>query len=189
MSSETKRRCAWGDSSEAMRFYHDHEWGTPTRDDRLLFELLTLEGAQAGLSWSTVLNKREGYKSAFENFDVNRVSKFTPAKVERLLQDPNIIRNRMKIESTVGNARAFIKVQEEFGSFADYLWHFTDGKQIVHHFKPGEPLPPSDELSDRVSKDMKKRGFRFVGSTIMYSYLQASGVVDDHAADCDFKHK
>jgi DNA-3-methyladenine glycosylase I len=185
----SKVRCAWAESSDAMRSYHDLEWGVPLYDDRHLFELLTLEGAQAGLSWSTVLNKRDGYSKAFDDFDITRVSKYTPAKIEKLLQNPDIIRNRLKVESTVSNARAFIAVQKEFGAFADYLWAFTDNKQIVNHRKAGEPLPPSDALSDRVSKDMKKRGFRFVGTTIIYSYLQASGVIDDHDEKCAFKHK
>jgi DNA-3-methyladenine glycosylase I len=170
-----------------MAAYHDHEWGVPSRDDRYLFEMLTLEGAQAGLSWATILNRREGYRHAFANFDVARVAAMTDHRLEKLLADPGIIRNRLKVFGARTNARAFIKVQREFGSFATYLWNWVDGKRVVHHPRALGDLPATTELSDRVSKDLKRRGFTFVGSTIVYSLLQAAGVVDDHLEGCPQK--
>lgn len=170
-----------------MREYHDREWGVPSRDDRYLFEMLTLEGAQAGLSWATILNRREGYRRAFANFDVAKVAAMTDKHLERLLGDEGIIRNRLKVFSTRTNARAFVKVEREFGSFATYLWNFVDGKRVVHHPRALGDLPATTELSDRVSKDLKRRGFTFVGSTIVYSLLQAAGVVDDHLEGCPQK--
>jgi DNA-3-methyladenine glycosylase I len=169
-----------------MRAYHDTEWGVVSHDDRHMFEMLILEGAQAGLSWSTVLNKRANYVKAFAGFDIEKVAKFDSRKVESLLLDAGIIRNRLKVESAISNAKAFIEVQREVGSFDKYVWAFVDDKQIVHRIEPGEQLPASDELSDRVSKDMKKRGFRFVGTTIVYSYLQAIGLINDHVVGCPF---
>ncbi|GHF39536.1 DNA-3-methyladenine glycosylase [Amycolatopsis bartoniae] len=167
-----------------MTAYHDTEWGRPNHDDRYLFELLLLEGAQAGLSWSTVLNKRENYRRALDGFDFHRIAGYGQAKLDELRADPGIVRNRLKIESTVKNARAFLAVREEFGTFDAYLWQWVDGTPVVTHRPPAEPLPPSTELSDRVSKDLKRRGFTFVGTTIVYSYLQATGVVDDHVKGC-----
>lgn len=164
--------------------YHDTEWGRPHHDDRYLFELLLLEGAQAGLSWSTVLNKRENYRRALDGFDFERIAGYGRAKLDELRTDPGIVRNRLKIESTVKNARAFLAVREEFGTFDAYLWQWVDGTPVVNHRAPGEPLPPSTELSDRVSRDLKRRGCTFVGTTIVYSYLQATGVVDDHVKGC-----
>ena len=170
-----------------MRAYHDHEWGVPSHDDRYLFEMLVLEGAQAGLSWSTILNRRSGYRRAFASFDVKKVAGLTDRRLEKLLQDDGIIRNRLKVYAARTNARAFVKVQEQFGSFAAYLWKWVDGKPIVHHPTKLADLPATTELSDRLSKDLKSRGFTFVGSTIVYSLLQAAGVVDDHVVGCPQK--
>lgn len=176
-------RCAWA-RREPEITYHDTEWGVPHHDDSLLFELLTLEGAQAGLSWETVLRKREGYRAAFEGFDPAAVARFDAVRVDALVADARIIRHRGKIRATVSNAAAFLVVQREYGSFDAYLWGFVDGRPIVTHRAEGESLPARTELSDRVSKALKARGFTFVGSTIVYAYLQATGVVDDHAASC-----
>jgi DNA-3-methyladenine glycosylase I len=167
-----------------MRDYHDTEWGVPSREDRYLFELLTLEGAQAGLSWSTVLNKRARYREVLDGFDPVAVAGYRPAKLQELVLDPGIIRHRLKIASLVTNAEAFLQLQGEYGRFADYLWGWVDGRPIVNAPVAGQPLPTRTELSDRLSKDLKKRGFRFVGSTIVYAYLEAVGVVDDHLATC-----
>jgi len=179
-----KARCAWAGTDPLYVAYHDKEWGRPVRDDRVLFEFLTLEGAQAGLAWITILRKRGGYRKAFAGFDPRKVACFTKARQRTLMKDPGIVRNRLKIESTISNARAFLAVQKEFGSFSRYLWGFVDNKPVVN--RPGslKGVPASTGLSDRISKDLKKRGFRFVGSTIVYAYLQAVGVVDDHTADC-----
>ena len=170
-----------------MRAYHDHEWGIPSHDDRYLFEMLSLEGAQAGLSWATILNRRAGYRRAFANFDPAKVAAFTDRRLEQLRQDPGIIRNRLKINSTRTNAKAFVRVQAELGSFATYLWNWVDGTPIVHHPRSLGDLPATTELSDRISKDLKRRGFTFVGSTIVYSLLQAAGIVDDHITSCPMK--
>jgi DNA-3-methyladenine glycosylase I len=170
-----------------MRDYHDREWGVPSRDDRHLFEMLTLEGAQAGLSWATILNRRDGYRRAFANFEPAKVAKFTDRRLERLLQDTSIIRNRLKVYSTRTNAKACIQVKEESGSFATYVWSWVDGKRIVNHPRTLADLPATTDLSDRISKDLKRRGFTFVGSTIVYSFLQTVGVVDDHVVGCPFK--
>ncbi len=167
-----------------MIAYHDTEWGVPVHDDRVLFEFLTLEGAQAGLSWLTVLRKREAYRAAFANFDVQRVARFTPQRIERLMQNPAIVRNRLKLESTVKNARAFLKVQEEFGSFAAYQWRFVDGAPLQGAVRVRTDIPARTAVSDAFSKDLKKRGFSFVGSTIMYAHMQAVGMVNDHWLDC-----
>jgi DNA-3-methyladenine glycosylase I len=172
-----------------MRDYHDHEWGVPSHDDRYLFEMLTLEGAQAGLSWATVLNRREGYRRAFANFDPKKVAAFTDRRLEQLREDPGIIRNRLKIYGTRTNAKSFIQVQVEFGSFATYLWNWVRGIPVVHHPRTLSDLHATTELSDRISKDLKRRGFTFVGSTIVYSLLQAAGVVDDHLTTCPLKRQ
>ena len=183
----TEARCSWADSSPAMRDYHDREWGVPSHDDRHLFEMLTLEGAQAGLSWATILNRRAGYRQAFANFDPAKVAAFSDRKLEQLRQDPSIIRNRLKIYSTRANAQAFIGVQREFGSFAKYLWDWVDGKPIVSQLRTLADLPATTDLSDRISKDLKRRKFTFVGSTIVYATLQSVGIVDDHIIGCPFK--
>lgn len=181
-------RCRWAQRHEIEHRYHDTEWGVPVRDDQVLFEFLTLEGAQAGLSWLTILNKREGYHKAFAGFDPAKVARFTPAKQAKLKENPEIVRNGLKIASTVGNAKAFIKVQEEFGSFANYYWGFVENKPIINHWEKMEQVPATTPLSDTIGKDLKKRGFKFVGSTIIYSMLQATGVINDHTVDC-FRHK
>jgi len=167
-----------------MVSYHDEEWGVPSRDDRHLFELLTLEGAQAGLSWSTILRKREGYRRAFQGFDPSAVARFTPEDVERLLQDPGIVRNRLKVESTVVNAGQVLDVQAEHGSLAAYLWDFVGGDPIVGRFERMTDLPAETPLSKALSKDLKRRGFRFVGPTVCHAFMQAVGLVNDHTIDC-----
>src|SRR5215471_9844178 len=174
-------RCPWAKtSSELYVRYHDQEWGVPQHDDRRLFEMLILEGAQAGLSWSTILHKRSGYRRAFANFDPRKVARFDARRRAALRRDPGIVRNRLKIESTVSNARAFLALQREFGSFDRYLWSFVDGKPLLNRPRP-RATPARTALSDRLSRDLLKRGFRFVGSTIIYAYLQAVGVVNDHS--------
>ena len=184
----TKKRCRWAEGVGANYIdYHDTEWGVPVRDDRVQFEFLTLEGAQAGLSWSTILNKREGYRKAFADFDPEAVARFTERRVEKLLLDPSIVRNRLKVESTVTNARAFLEVQREFGSFSDYIWGFVDGRPIQNRFRKDTDVPATSPISDALSKDLKKRGFRFVGSTIVYAHMQATGLVNDHVTGC-FRH-
>lgn len=180
----TRRRCRWAPLDDPLYLrYHDREWGRAMHDDRLLFEMLILEGAQAGLSWSTVLHKRAGYRRAFANFDVVKVARFDARRRAVLRRDPGIVRNRLKIDSTVTNARAFIKVQKEFGSFDHYLWSFVGGRALVNRPLPGT-VPARTPLSDHISKELLERGFRFVGSTIIYAYLQAVGVVNDHTRDC-----
>lgn len=188
-TSNTKfKRCAWAEGTSLSYIeYHDTEWGVPVRDDRGQFEFLTLEGAQAGLSWSTILNKREGYRKNFADFDPEKVARFTKKRVEKILTDPGIVRNRLKVESTVTNAKAFLKVQDEFGSFCDYIWGFVDGKPVQNNFEKDSDVPASTLLSDKISKDLKKRGFRFVGSTIVYAHMQATGIVNDHITSC-FRH-
>jgi DNA-3-methyladenine glycosylase I len=172
-----------------MRDYHDHEWGAPSHDDRHLFEMLSLEGAQAGLSWATILNRRDGYRHAFVAFDPVKVAAFDDRRLEQLRADQGIIRNRLKIYSTRTNAQAVLRVQAEFGSFATYLWNWVDGTRIVHHPRTLADLRPKTELSDRISKDLKRRDFTFVGSTIVYSLLEAVGIVDDHLTSCTFKRE
>jgi DNA-3-methyladenine glycosylase I len=185
MRASPLRRCRWAsDADPEMTRYHDEEWGRPVHDDRRLFEMLTLEGAQAGLSWSTILRKRSGYRRAFAGFDPARVARFDARRRATLLRDPGIVRNRLKIESAVTNARAFLAVQRELGSFDRYLWAFVDGRPVISRPGARSRLPPSTALSDRISKDLRKRGFRFVGTTIVYAFLQAVGVVDDHARSC-----
>jgi DNA-3-methyladenine glycosylase I len=176
-------RCSWA-SGEPSITYHDTEWGVPVHDDRVLFEFLTLEGAQAGLSWVTILRKREHYRRAFGGFDPERVARYTPARIERLLQDPGIVRHRGKLESTVSNARAFLAVQREMGSFDAYLWGLAGGAPRVNRWRTTREIPARTELSDALSRDLKRRGFRFVGSTICYAFLQAVGVVNDHTTGC-----
>ncbi|MGH2529955.1 MAG: DNA-3-methyladenine glycosylase I [Actinomycetota bacterium] len=180
-----KKRCQWAEGSDALMLaYHDEEWGTPSWDDRHLFEMLTLEGAQAGLSWQTILNKREGYRRAFAGFDPARVARFDARTVERLLQDPGIVRNRAKIESTVGNAKAVLGVQRELGSLAAYLWSFVGGEPIRNRWRRLSDLPAETPESKAMSKDLKKREFRFVGPTTCYAFMQAVGMVNDHLTSC-----
>lgn len=176
--------CPWCGDDPLYRRYHDEEWGVPVHDDQVLFEYITLEGAQAGLSWITVLRKRERYREVFAGFDPVKVARFTPAKQEKLLQDPGIVRNRLKVESTVSNAKAFLAVQKEFGSFDRYLWGFVEGKPVVNRPRSMSDVAAVTPLAERISKDLKKRGFRFVGPTIIYAYLQAVGVVNDHMINC-----
>jgi DNA-3-methyladenine glycosylase I len=177
------KRCSWA-KSPAMIDYHDREWGVPARDDRTLFEFLILEGAQAGLSWETILNKRERYHEVFAGFDPEKVARFTSARVEKLLLDPGIVRNRLKVAGAVRNAKAFLAVQREFGSFSTYVWEFVGGEPIVNTIrKPGD-VPATTAISDALAKDLKKRGFTFVGSTIVYAFMQAIGMVDDHLDGC-----
>jgi len=180
-----KKRCAWCENTfDAYIKYHDEEWGVPVHDDRVHFEFLILEGAQAGLSWSTILKKREGYRKAFADFDPAIVAEYPQSMVEELLFDPSIIRNRLKVQGTVINAQKFLAVQKEFGSFDQYIWSFVDHKPTVNQWKTMEEVPATTKESDALSKDLKKRGFKFVGSTIMYAYMQACGLVNDHVADC-----
>jgi DNA-3-methyladenine glycosylase I len=179
------KRCAWVNVDDPLMLeYHDREWGVPVHDDRKHFEFLILEGAQAGLSWSTVLKKREAYRKAFDHFDPVKVARFTAARIEKLLQDPGIIRNRLKIYSAVRNAKAFLKVQKEFGSFDTYCWRFVDGKPKVNKLTSMQQIPATSPESDAFSKDLKQRGFNFVGSTIIYAHMQAIGMVNDHLVDC-----
>jgi DNA-3-methyladenine glycosylase I len=177
-------RCAWAESDPLYVDYHDNEWGVPVHDDRLLFEFLVLEGAQAGLSWLTILRKREGYRRAFAGFEPAAVAAYGPADVERLLADPGIVRNRLKVESAVGNARAFLRVQEEFGSFSDYVWGFVDGEPVQNEWRTMADIPAKTAEAEVMSRDLKKRGFRFVGPTICYAHMQATGMVNDHTVDC-----
>ncbi|OGU16388.1 MAG: DNA-3-methyladenine glycosylase [Geobacteraceae bacterium GWC2_53_11] len=177
-------RCAWAGNDPLYQAYHDREWGVPVHDDRLLFEFLTLEGAQAGLSWITILRKRAAYQTAFANFDPEVVARFDEAKVAELLGNPGIVRNRLKVASTITNAQAFLKVQEEFGSFDAYQWSFVDGSPIQNSWQSIREVPASTPVSDAMSKDLKKRGFRFVGTTICYAHMQAIGMVNDHTVDC-----
>ncbi len=189
MPEKTKPRCEWvKDVCDEYLAYHDQEWGVPVHDDRKQFEFLILEGAQAGLSWWTVLRKREGYRKAFAGFDPEKVARFTSKRIERLLQNPAIIRNRLKVNAAVTNARAFLDVQEEFGSFDDYIWQFVDGTPIQNRWRRLKDLPAKTPLSDALSKDLKQRGFKFVGSTIVYAHMQATGLVNDHLIKC-FRHK
>ncbi len=181
--SSGRVRCGWA-SGELMIRYHDEEWGVPVHEDRTLFEFLILEGAQAGLSWSTILNKRENYSKAFDGFDPERVAAFDRRKVQQLLRDPGIVRNKLKIASTIGNAKAFLRVQEEFGSFDRYIWQFVGGKPLVNKRKSLRQVPARTAESDAMSKDLKRRGFNFIGSTICYAFMQAVGMVNDHTVDC-----
>lgn len=181
------RRCPWCLGSDVYVRYHDEEWGVPVHEDRKHFEFLLLEGAQAGLSWSTILNKRAAYARAFADYDPAKVARFTPARIEKLLADPGIVRNRLKIESAVNNARCFLAVQEEFSSFDAYIWRFVDGEPIQNRRRSLKNVPATTKESDALSKDLKQRGFKFVGSTIVYSHMQATGLVNDHLTSC-FRH-
>ncbi|MEO9872386.1 DNA-3-methyladenine glycosylase I [Ekhidna sp.] len=184
-----KTRCTWcANSFEEYVKYHDEEWGVPVHDDKKHFEFLILESAQAGLSWATILKKRDGYRNAFADFDVNTVAQYGDGMVEELLQDSSIIRNRLKIEAAINNAKRFIEVQKEFGSFNLYVWKFVNGKPIVNQWKSMDEVPVTTDQSDALSKDLKKRGFKFVGSTTMYAHMQAIGLVNDHTIDC-FRHQ
>lgn len=183
-----KKRCTWCGNDPLYMAYHDEEWGVPVRDDDTLFEFLILETFQAGLSWITILRKRENFRKAFDNFDYKKIANYGDDKFNSLLQDAGIIRNKLKIKATITNAQAFMQVQEEFGSFSTYIWKFTDGKQIQNVFANREEVPATTELSDALSKDLKKRGFKFVGSTVIYAHMQATGMVNDHTVDC-FRYK
>ena len=181
-------RCEWANKTELEKLYHDNEWGVPIHDDRTLFEFLILEGAQAGLSWSTILRKREGYRKAFRNFDALKISQYSNDDVARLLANPEIIRNRLKINAIITNARIFLKVQKEFGSFDRYIWQFVNGKPIQNTWKKLSEIPSSSSESNAMSVDLKKRGFKFVGTTICYAFMQAVGMVNDHIVSC-FRHE
>ena len=182
--SANRKRCAWVGNDPLYVEYHDREWGVPLRDDRMLFEMLILEGAQAGLSWITVLKKRENYRRAFDEFDAEKIARYGARKKRALLADAGIIRNRLKIDAAIGNARAFLGVVEEHGSFSDYLWDFVDGRPIVNRWRTLAQVPVSTERSDTLSKALKRRGFKFVGTTICYSFMQAVGMINDHTRDC-----
>jgi DNA-3-methyladenine glycosylase I len=184
MTTADRPRCSWAGTDPLMIEYHDNEWGLPQHDDARLFELLSLEGAQAGLSWTTILRKREGYRKAFAGFEPDVVARFTPKRVERLLGDASIVRNRAKIESTIDNARAVLAVQDEVGSFDTYVWMFVNGEPLVSHHERLDELPSATDESRAMSKDMKRRGFRFVGPTTAYAFMQATGLVDDHLVGC-----
>lgn len=179
-----KKRCAWAGTDPLYIAYHDTEWGVPVYDDETLFEFLILETFQAGLSWITILKKRENFRKAFDNFSYKKIANYSEEKYEELMNDKGIIRNKLKIKATITNAQLFMKTQEEFGSFSRYIWSFTNGKSIKNNFKTREEVPATTTLSDQISKDLKKRGFKFVGSTVMYAYMQAIGIVNDHITDC-----
>lgn len=183
-----KTRCTWCGNDELYIAYHDNEWGVPVHNDRELFEFITLEGAQAGLSWITILKKREGYRQAFHNFDPKQCAKLTDKDVERLMQDESIIRNRLKINSVITNAQAFLEIQKEFGSFSKYMWDWVDGQPIQNNWKKMSDVPAVTELAEAMAKDLKKRGFKFLGPTIWYAHMQACGMVNDHTTDC-FRYK
>ena len=178
------KRCTWCGTDPLYVDYHDNEWGIPTFDDARLFEMLVLEGAQAGLAWITVLRKREGYRELFEGFDANRIARYTDRKLDKLLLDPRIIRNRLKVYGTRQNARAYLAIQDEIGSFADYIWRFVDHRPIQNNWRSLRDVPATTAVSDQISKDLKKRGFTFVGSTIVYAHMQSTGMVNDHTTDC-----
>ena len=178
------KRCTWCGNDPQYVAYHDKDWGVPVYDDRLLFEMLILEGAQAGLSWLTILQKRGNYQKAFHDFDAARIARYDQQEIDRLMQDAGIVRNRLKIEAAVKNARGFLQVREEFSSFSDYLWRYVDGKQIVNEWKKLSDIPTHTKISNQLSKDLKKRGFNFIGPTICYAYMQSIGMVNDHTTDC-----
>ena len=187
--SKKFNRCQWAEGVNlAYIEYHDNEWGVPVWDDRKQFEFLILEGAQAGLSWSTILNKREGYRRLFADFDPQKVARFTDKRVQKILLDAAIVRNRLKVQSAVSNAKAFLQVQQEFGTFCDYIWDFVDGRPVRNRFRKDADVPATSPQSDALSKDLKQRGFKFVGSTIVYAHMQATGMVNDHVTQC-FRHK
>ena len=179
-----KNRCGWCLSSDLYKKYHDNEWGKPIYDDKSIFEFLILETFQAGLSWITILNKRENFRAAFDNFDYQKIVNYNTSKEEELLENSGIIRNKLKVKATITNAIAFMKIQEEFGSFSQYIWNFVDGKPIVNHWKSLSEVPATTSVSNALSKDLKKRGFKFVGSTVIYAHMQATGMVNDHILDC-----
>lgn len=183
-----KTRCRWAGTDPLYVAYHDKEWGVPVYDDKILFEFLILEGMQAGLSWITILRKRENYRKAFDNFDAVKISRYRTARIEKLLKNEGIIRNRLKIEAVIANAKAFLQTQKEFGSFARYIWAFVGNRPITNNFKTMKEIPPETETARMMSKDLKKRGFKFVGPTICYAFMQAVGLVNDHTVDC-FRHK
>lgn len=183
-----KSRCGWAGKEEIYIKYHDEEWGVPVKDDARQFEFLILETFQAGLSWITILKKRINFRKAFDDFDYKKIAQYNEAKIQSLLEDEGIIRNQLKVRATVSNAQAFMKIQEEFGSFTDYIWGFVDHKPVNEKRKTLKDVPATNELSDKISKDLKKRGFKFVGSTVVYAHLQATGIVNDHVLDC-FRHK
>jgi DNA-3-methyladenine glycosylase I len=183
-----KQRCPWPSDDSLMIKYHDKEWGVPLHNDRKLFEFLILEGFQAGLSWRTILHKRENFREAFDNFDFNKIAKYNRKKINSLLKNEGIIRNKLKIEAAITNAKAFLQVRKEFGTFDKYIWSFVNGKPIQNKFKSLKELPAKTKLSDKISDDMKKRGFKFVGSTIVYAHMQATGMVNDHVVSC-FRYK
>lgn len=178
------KRCTWCGSDPLYVAYHDEDWGVPVHDDRMLFEMLILEGAQAGLSWLTILKKRGNYRNAFHGFEAARIARYDQAEIDRLMQDAGIVRNRLKIDSAIKNARAFLKIQEEYGTFADYLWQYVDGTPVINSWRQHSDLPAHTPLSDRLSKALKRRGFNFVGSTICYAFMQSIGMVNDHTTDC-----
>ena len=184
MKEVIKKRCDWCLKFDQYVQYHDEEWGIPVHNDRVHFEFLILEGAQAGLSWATVLKKRDGYRRLFADFDAVKVARFTPARIEKILKDPGIIRNRLKVQAAVNNARKFLEVSAEFGSFDQYIWQFVDGKPIVNARRSLSEIPATSPQSDALSKDLIKRGFKFVGSTVIYAHMQACGLVNDHLVDC-----
>ena len=184
MNAEPKIRCGWCGQDELYMKYHDHEWGKPVYDDRVLFEFLILETFQAGLSWITILRKRENFRDAFDKFDYKKIAKYDEEKIAGLMENAGIIRNGLKIKAAVSNAQAFMDVQKEFGSFSNYIWGFTGGKPIENQRQTLKDIPATTELSDQISKDLKKRGFKFVGSTVVYAHMQATGMVNDHVADC-----
>jgi DNA-3-methyladenine glycosylase I len=188
MADASRRRCEWAGNDPLYHAYHDQEWGVPLHDDRMLFEFLCLEGAQAGLSWLTILKKRDNYRKAFAAFDPQSVARFDRRRIERLLQDPGIVRNRLKVESAVDNARAFLRVQREFGSFDAWIWDFVDGVPLQNRWRRMSELPAQTPLSQSISKELRQRGFRFVGPTIVYAHMQATGMVNDHIVGC-FRHE
>lgn len=180
-------RCPWTGKNELMIKYHDEEWGVPLHDDHKLFEFILLDAFQAGLSWSTIINKRENFRKAFDNYDIKKIASYDESKIEELMQNPGIIRNKSKISASISNAKSFLQIQKEFGSFDKYIWDFTNGKTIINKFSDIKQVPPKTELADKVSKDLIKRGFKFVGPTICYAFMQASGIVNDHLIYC-FRH-
>jgi DNA-3-methyladenine glycosylase I len=186
--SQEKTRCKWVNEDPLYRDYHDKEWGVPVYDDQKLFEFLILEGAQAGLSWYTVLKKRDNYRAAFDNFAPEKIARYSDKKIAKILENPGIIRNRLKVNAAVVNAKLFLDVQSDWGSFSNYIWHFVDNKPLKNKRKSLKDIPSRTDISDRMSKDLKKRGFKFIGSTICYAFMQAIGMVDDHTADC-FRYK
>jgi len=183
-----KERCEWALKSKSEQDYHDNDWGVPIHDDRLLFELLILEGQQAGLSWSTILNKRANYKKAFDDFDPGKIIKYDPGKIDQLLSNQGIVRNKLKINSVVSNAQAFLKIQKDHGSFSKFIWDFVDGKPIQNKWNSSAEVPSNTEISDRLSKTLKKLGFKFIGTTICYAFMQSAGMVNDHIVSC-YRHK